>query len=145
MRIDVYLSFNGQCAEAFAFYQSVLGGELMTFPFSAAPDMPVDPALKDWVMHATLNTGDGIIQGADCPPEYGPANPSGFCVSIQPHTVEETQRIWDGLTKDAKAVNMPLAPTFWSPMFGMFIDKYGQPWMINTVADEAFVAANTPQ
>ncbi|MFT3998273.1 MAG: VOC family protein [Asticcacaulis sp.] len=135
MAINVYLSFNGQAAEAFAFYQSVLGGQLETFPFSAAPDMPVDPATKDWLMHASLHSGDRVLLGADCPPQYGPANPTGFCISLQAEDVAEAERLWAGLTVGAKSINMPLAPTFWSPMFGMFIDKFGQPWMINTVGD----------
>jgi len=139
MRIDVYLSFNGQCAEAFAFYQSVLGGELLTFPFSAAPEggAPVDPATADWLMHASLTVGDACLMGADCPPAYGPANPSGFCVSLHPDTIDEARRIWDGLSEGARAIQMPLSPTFWSPMFGMFIDRFGQPWMINTAGDPA--------
>lgn len=134
MHINVYLSFNGQCAEAFKFYQSVLGGELVTFPFSAAPEgsgPPVDPAHADWLMHASLTAGEACLMGADCPPAYGPANPSGFCISLHPEDADKAQSLWAGLTEGARAIQMPLAPTFWSPMFGMFIDRFGQPWMIN--------------
>lgn len=140
MRIEAHLSFNGNCAEAFAFYKSILGGELFLFKYEDAPadDGAHDPAMKDRIMHATLNVGETSFMGADAPPQWTCA-PQGFCTSIGVDTVEEATRIWEGLSDGAKAVHMPLAPTFWSPMFGMLIDKYDQPWMINTAAPEGYM------
>ncbi|ESQ81039.1 VOC family protein [Asticcacaulis sp. YBE204] len=146
MRLEAHLSFPGTCAEAFAFYQSILGGEITAmFRYGDAPgDMQGDPATKDYVMHAYLQIGDAAIMGADAPPQFQ-SKPQGFCVNIQAADVAEAQRIWGGLSEGAKAIQMPLAPTFWSPMFGMLIDKYDQPWMVNTTPDEAFIAANAPK
>lgn len=145
MRIEVHMSFNGNCAEAFTFYQSVFGGELFMFKYSEAPgNESVDPALNDRIMHATLNIGDTAIMGADAPPQWA-STPQGFCISIQIETPEKAQDLWAKLSAGCKSITMPLEPTFWSPMFGMLIDKYDQPWMFNTAADADFVAANTPK
>jgi PhnB protein len=29
---------------------------------------------------------------------------------------------------------MPITATFWSPMFGMCVDRFGTPWMVNAEA-----------
>src|SRR5919201_1029551 len=72
MHVDPYLNFNGQCAEAFRFYERVLGGKIegmMTHGESPMADQ-VPPGWRDRVMHARLVAGDAVLMGSDSPPEH---------------------------------------------------------------------------
>lgn len=137
MKIVTSLSFRGECREAFEFYAKVLGGEITAaMPYGdAPPDMPVGPEYKDWLMHCWLQVGDQALMGSDSPPEFAPPLDqlkNGFDVTL--HTENATvARCWyDALSEGGKAV-MPFAATFWSPGFGALIDKFGVPWMVNTI------------
>lgn len=136
MQLVTSLSFNGQCREALEFYQSVLGGELRTFSYGEGPaDMPVDPKYKDWLMHGWLQIGDQAIMGADMPSEFAPnidKPKNGFDVSFHSTDVEESRRVFDALSQGGKP-GMPFAETFWSPGYGSFTDRFGIPWMVNTI------------
>jgi PhnB protein len=133
MKIDVYMSFDGNCAEAFAFYHSIIGGELSVMRYKDSPmakDTP--PEQLERVIHAELICGAATIKGGDAPPQFT-TKPQGFCISLSVDTPQEADKIWAGLS-DAAMIQMPLSETFWSPKFGMLIDKYSQPWMINCLA-----------
>lgn len=135
-QMNPYLNFNGQCAQAFEFYKSVLGGEF-TQPgimrMKDAPpneEYPLDPKDADLVMHVALPVGNNILMGSDCPPSWGSVE-QGTASNISLTTADEaeTKRIFDGLAAGGK-VAMPLGPTFWSPLFGMLTDKFGIQWMV---------------
>jgi PhnB protein len=131
MQINPYLSFNGKCAEAFKFYAQVLGGEnvmMMTYGESpmAAQTAPED---KDRIMHARLKAGDMMLMGADAPPQfYQPAQ--GMVVSLSVDAPAEADRIFKALSENG-TVKMPIQETFWAQRFGMLIDRFGTPWMVN--------------
>jgi PhnB protein len=131
MQINPYLSFNGKCAEAFKFYADVLGGEnlmMMTYGESpmAAQTAPED---KDRIMHARLKAGDMMLMGADAPPQfYQPAQ--GMVVSVSVDAPAEADRIFKALSENG-TVKMPIQETFWAQRFGMLIDRFGTPWMVN--------------
>jgi PhnB protein len=132
MHINTYLAFNGNCEEAFKFYEKCLSGKiigLMKYGESPMADQTA-PDWKDKIMHARMEVGDQAIMGADAPPKMFNGN-HGFTVSITVADPAEAQRLWDGLAEGAK-VHMPLAKTFWSPAFGMLVDRFGIPWMVNT-------------
>jgi PhnB protein len=133
MKVDVnpYLSFNGQCEAAFKFYEKCLGGNGLSFhKYGGSPmsdQMP--PEMQDRVMHATLLFGNTALMGADAPPQYfTPAQ--GFSVSLAIDTPEEADRVFAAMSEGGK-VMMPIQQTFWTTRFGMFIDKFGIPWMVN--------------
>ena len=131
MHINPYLSFRGKCKEAFTFYEKVLKGKIqfmMTYAESPMADQTA-PEAKNNIMHATLQVGDQQIMGADAPPQHG-TKPAGMCVSIGLTDVAEGERIFKALSEGGN-VQMPFAKTFWSPGFGMFIDRYDIPWMVN--------------
>jgi PhnB protein len=131
MQINPYLSFNGKCAEAFKFYADVLGGEnlmMMTYGESpmAAQTAPED---KDRIMHARLKAGDMMLMGADAPPQfYQPAQ--GMVVSLSVDAPADADRIFKALSENG-TVKMPIQETFWAQRFGMLIDRFGTPWMVN--------------
>lgn len=130
MGVCAYLNFNGTCAEAFRFYEQVLGGTMIMLQTSGESPMrdQVPVERHDMVIHARLAVGDGLLMGSDAPPEYY-RQPQGFGVSVTVSTTAEAQRIFDAFA-DGGTVTMPFEATFWSPGFGMVTDRYGTPWMV---------------
>ena len=128
--LDPYLNFNGDCAEAFRFYAELLGGEIgMMSTYGDIPGEEQPAELKDRVMHVRMTVGDSVIMGSDSPPEYF-EKPQGLWVSINVDEVTEAERIWSGLSAGG-TVTMPLEKTFWAAAFGMCVDRFGTPWMVN--------------
>ena len=131
MQISPYLNFNGRCAEAFKLYERVLGGKIVamhTHGETPAKDF-VPPNWHDKVMHVRLETGAMALMGSDAPPDRYTA-PKGMFVSVNVKTVPDGARIFKELS-DNGTVTMPFEQTFWSPGFGMLVDRFGIPWMIN--------------
>jgi PhnB protein len=132
MHFNSYLHFSGQCEEAFKFYEKVLGGRITgLFRYEEAPG-GVPNVSADWnkkVMHASLTVGEQVLMGMDAPPDRF-LRPQGFHVNIAVKSVDEGKSLFDALA-DKGTIIMPFAPTFWSPGFAMFTDRFGTPWMVN--------------
>jgi len=127
-----YLHFSGNCRAALDRYQEIFGGELvvLTFgdlPADAGPPPPGVPA--ETVMHAALTNGDQLLMGSDDPggESHGPAE--HHHVSWNAPDMGEAKRVFDALA-DGGEVQQPLTETFFSPGFGMCVDRFGTPWMI---------------
>jgi PhnB protein len=131
MRLTPYLMFNGQCEEAFKFYEQCLGGKIVAmFTFGEMPGEENIPAgCHDRIMHASLHVGDAALMGSDCPPEMF-EKPQGSYVSLHIDDPAEAERIYHSLA-DGGTVRMPIGETFWAARFGMLVDRFGTPWMIN--------------
>ena len=131
MLISPYLSFDGRCEEAFKFYQSIIGGEIVAMMKARGSPMEAHckPDQLDNIMHARLKVGDQYLMASDTPPEHQKKT-QGMTVTLEPATLSEAERIFKGLSAGG-TVEMAPQPTFWSSGFGMFTDKYGTPWMIN--------------
>lgn len=131
LHVSPYLNFNGQCEEAFKFYEKVLGGKIETMmTHEGSPTEQVTP--PEWrkkILHARLTAGDCILSGADAPPGHYRA-PQGFSVMIQLTNDIEAERIFAALAEGG-TVQMAIQPTFWATRFGMVVDRFGIPWMIN--------------
>ena len=131
MQLHAYLNFNGQCEEAFKFYEKLLGGKIMfMMPHEGTPVANQVPA--EWskkILHATLSVGGDLLQGADVPPNHY-RKPQGFSVSIDLKKAAEADRIFHALAENG-TVQMAIQETFWAVRFGMVTDKFGIPWMIN--------------
>lgn len=130
MKMNVHLNFQGNCSEAFDLYKNVFQ---IKDPFSmkygdAPAGSPVPPGMKDKIMHTSIPLGDGLLMGCDVPQEHA-APISGFSVCAESTDEAEVKRIYEAL-KEGGSVQMPLAPTFWSPMFGMCTDRFGVAWMV---------------
>jgi PhnB protein len=90
----------------------------------------VPPALHDRILHARLVVGDQLLMASDSPPEYY-EKPQGLYVSLNVEEAADAERIFHALAKDA-TVKMPFEKTFWAAGgFGMLVDRFGTPWMIN--------------
>jgi len=133
MKLVSYLNFGGNCAAAFKYYERVLGGKiemLMThgdMPPEAQAQTP--PEWKNMIMHARLVARDYVLMGSDAPPDRFEKS-QGFSVAIQIDDPKEAERIFAALA-DNGSVRMPLQQTFWAVRFGMLVDKFGIPWMVN--------------
>jgi PhnB protein len=137
-QINPYLTFNGNCEEAFTFYKSVFGGEF-TFigrfgdmpPQEGAPAM--SPEVANLVMHVSLPIGgETILFGSDASEAFGQVATFGSNISISINTssTKEADTLYNGLSAGGKQT-MPMNKTFWGAYFGMFTDKFGIHWMIN--------------
>jgi PhnB protein len=131
MRMTTYLSFQGQCEEAFRFYEKNLGGQLgEIFHYAGTP--MADQVPEDWrdkVMHGSLTVGEQVLMGGDVAPDRY-EEPKGFSLSLQITDTTEAERIFNELRKDGRVV-VPLEKTFWAERFGMVVDRFGIPWLIN--------------
>jgi PhnB protein len=133
-KLDSYLFFDGNCADAMRFYERVTGGKLiMMMKYSETPPGPPEqrcpPGSEDRIMHAALDIGGRTLMASDTP--QGMFKPmQGFAQSLTFDSPEEAKRSFD-LLADGGAVTMPFAPTFFSKGFGMVTDRFGTPWMVN--------------
>ncbi len=132
MDLSPHLSFDGRCAEAFAFYEKHLGGTNLTMiTHGDAPvSTQVAPDWRDKIIHARLEIGRQVLMGMDAPPPHY-ARPQGMFVTLSLPTRGEAERAFHALA-DGGRVTMPFQRTFWSSGFGMVVDRFGIPWMVNT-------------
>ena len=131
MKINPYLTFDGNCREAFEFYAEVLGGKIvaMMTPKDAPPDACMPPDSGDMVMHARMTVGANILMGSDAP-KTRYEKMQGMEVSLNISDQAEAERVYAALAEGGTKV-MPLQETFWAKRFGMLVDRFGTPWMIN--------------
>ena len=130
MEMTTYLTFKGDCEAAFGLYQRCLGATLGgVFRYAGTPYADQVPAdWQDKVMHASLALGNQVLMGADVAQGY--EEPKGFSLSLQIKGAEEAERVFQALAQGGRVV-LPLAPTFWAVRFGMVVDRFGVPWLIN--------------
>ena len=131
-----YLIFNGDCEEAFLFYQSVFGGE---FPYVGKfKDMPptdgkaLNHEDAERIMHISLPiNGGSILMGSDSTSQSGDVVfGANISLSINAATRTEADVLFNGLSSEGNVI-MPMENTFWGAYFGMFVDKFGIHWMVN--------------
>ncbi len=136
--VNVYLTFDGNCEEAFKFYQSVFGGDFSYI--SRFKDMPpiegVPPLTKEEgekIMHVSLPISEEtVLMGSDVGGEWSPKLKVGnnFSISINTNSREEADRLFVGLSANGK-ITMPMQSTFWGDYFGSFTDKFEINWMVS--------------
>lgn len=131
LSLNPYLMFNGNCEEAFNRYHEVLGGriEAMLRHKGSPAEEHVPAEWQDKIMHACLIVGDFRLMASDAPP--GHQEPMrGWSVNIGVDSIPEAERIFSALAEGGET-RMPLQKTFWSERFGMLVDRFGTPWMVN--------------
>lgn len=136
MQVHPYLSFSGDCEAAFRLYADCLGGEVgALFQYGGTPlasDVPSDWSEK--IMHGSVTLGDQVLMGGDVAPARYEA-PQGFSLSIQVASAAEAERVFGQLSEGGRVV-LPLGKTFWAERFGMLVDRFGIPWLINCDGSE---------
>ena len=127
-----YLTFDGNCREAFEFYRSVFGGELQLSTFAEAPaEMQAPEEEKDRVMHVSLPIGSSVLMGSDTS-SFAPPLVTGnnFSLSINVDSREQCDELFAKLSAGG-TVTMALQETFWGAYFGSFTDRFGINWMVS--------------
>ena len=134
MHLETYLTFNGNCREAFEFYREVFGGEfsfVSTFA-DGPPDMGVPEHEKDRILHISLPLGSSVLMGSDTSSVFGPPPEVGdnFSLSVSADSRGQCDELFANLSAGG-AVIMPMQDVFWGSYFGQLTDKFGIKWMIN--------------
>jgi PhnB protein len=129
--LNAYLTFDGTCAEAMRFYERALGGKLHMMTHAASPmAAQAPPGSANRILHARLAIDGGVLMASDSMPGHPYAGMHGFGVALTYPTAADARRVFDALAVGAK-VTMPLQKTFWAETFGMLVDRFGTPWLVN--------------
>jgi PhnB protein len=134
-QLNPYLNFNGNARQAMEFYKSVFGGNLSlsTFAELGAKDSPD----AERIMHGMLETDAGYtIMAADITSdmEYRPM--AGFSASLSGDDTDALRGYWEKLSASG-TTTMPLQKQVWGDEFGMCVDQFGVPWMVNISQPQA--------
>lgn len=134
MHMSPYLSFKGECEAAFALYERCLGAERgAMFRYGGSPMADqVPPDWQDKIMHGSVTIGGQVVMAGDVAPDRY-EEPQGFSLSLQIASVTEAERIFEELAAGGRVL-MPLEKTFWAERFGMVVDRFAIPWLINCEA-----------
>ena len=141
MEMTTYLSFCGDCEAALRFYAECLDGklgELFRYAGSPAADH-APPGWEQKVMHGSVAVAGQVLMGSDVVPDSY-EKPRGFSLSLQIKNITEAEEVFQRLAKDGTVV-MPLEKTFWAERFGMIVDRFGIPWLINCEGSDQAVEA----
>jgi PhnB protein len=138
--INPYINFNGNAEEAFAFYQSVFGGEvtgIIRFKELVSAEFPVPEKEANKIMRITLPIGNNLLIANDVPEAMGRVseNENRSKIAVTAENKEEAERIFNGLSVGG-AVEMPLGESPWGTFFAMLRDKYGIEWTVECAAPE---------
>jgi len=131
MKPSTQLTFDGNCEEAFKYYEKTLGAKITSIMRWGESPMK-DRVPKEYgnrVIHGTINIAGMDVGGGDAPPQMY-RKPQGMMVGLDPQRPEEAERVFAALS-DGGLVTMKLEETFWAKRFGMCVDRFGIPWMIN--------------
>ena len=138
MAFHPYLNFDGTTREAFTRYHEIFGGDLVVLGMDAMPGGEAAPeGAGDRVMHAALTLPDGqllMASDSEAGEPFGPVQ--GMYVNYTTADVADAQRVWAALAEGGK-VEMEMEETFWSPAFGVCVDRFGTPWMVSAEPSEA--------
>ena len=138
MRIEPYLQFNGNCAQALEYYrQHLQGTDLCLMPYRGSPAQ--EQVKEDWydkIMHGSVQLGPTMLMGSDGGCDEGAKGMSGSAICLTVDTPEEAERAFSALARDG-TIQMPLEETFWAKRFGMLKDQFGGAGMGNCLKEPA--------
>jgi len=130
MKLETYLNFGGNCAQAFRFYEEHLGARIDSLmKFSEMPgSVKAPPGMEDGVLHARITIGDTVIMASDVQPDrYKPMRSAYLCLALD--SDHDAERIF-ALLADGGEVFMPVQETFFASRYAQLRDKFGTLWMI---------------
>ena len=134
-RLNPYISFNNNARQAMEFYKSVFGGTLSLNTFGEFGTD--DSGSADKIMHGMLETDNGFtLMGADTPPGMEHSPGYNIAVSLSGDDSDELRGYWEKLS-DGGSVSVPLEKQMWGDEFGMCVDQFGIPWMVNIAQAQA--------
>jgi PhnB protein len=131
MKINPYLFYDGNCEAAVKFYEKTLGAKVeMLLRNEDAPESdPAPPERKKKIMHVRISIDGQVLMASDAPPDHF-HKPQGFAISLTVTDPAEAERKFKAISEGGN-VGMPFGKTFFSKGFGMCVDQFGIPWMVN--------------
>lgn len=128
-----YLAFNGNCAEAMRYYERALKGKLEVLMNGAdspmAAQIPKEFAQR--ILHARLVlSGGGTLYAGDAPAHLPYEGIKGVSITVDYPTVAEARQVFAALAEGGQ-VTMPMQAAFWAKEWGMLVDRFGTPWIVN--------------
>jgi PhnB protein len=132
-KLNVYLTFTGDCEEALNFYKDCFGGEIISKMTYRESPIPAPEGYKDKLIHAEFRSDEVYLMACDAMPDMDIEYGNNITLSIGLNNVAEQQNVFNKLTQGGE-VTMPLQETFWGARFGMLRDKFGIGWMLNCEA-----------
>ncbi len=137
-KIHAYLNFNGNCEEAFTFYEKVFNTQSIgTYRFGDMPEnpeFPVNNEDKQKIMHTAIMINDStMLMGSDCIEGLGQkiTNGTSTYIMLDTETAQEAKDLYQALSENALNIEMPLGEQFWAELYASFQDQFGICWMIH--------------
>lgn len=129
MAFHPYLYFGGNCREALERYAEVFGGELQIMTGDQAPPGEVPEGKEDLVMHGWVNVDGEPLMASDSYEDdwEGVRN---MYVHYSTSDVARARKVFDALSEGGE-VQVPGGEVFWSPFFGVCVDRFGTPWQVS--------------
>ena len=133
-KLEPYLSFDGNCAEAFKFYEKVLGAKIEGITTYASGKESCPPSDASRVMHGALRLGSQTIRASDSTTDQPYEGIKGCWLSLDYATAIAAKNVFASLSDGGK-IAMAIDKTFWATAFGMVTDRFGVPWMVSCNGD----------
>lgn len=125
-----YLTFAGNCRDAFEFYKVCLNGEITAIQTFEEAKMQVDDSFKNRIVHAEFKAENVFFMASDGMSGFAAHPGNNISLTLDLTDTKEQERIFTALAEGGK-VTMPLQKTFWGATYGMLTDRYGIQWMLN--------------
>jgi PhnB protein len=115
------------------FYERALDGKIEIMMSGAdspmAAHIPKETAHR--ILHARLVLKDGgLLFAGDTPTQMPYEGIKGVSITLNYDTIPEAQKVFNALAEGGQ-VTMPMQPAFWAKTWGMLVDKFGTPWIVN--------------
>ena len=126
-----HLNFRGDARAALAFYQTAFDGQTTIVTYGDAGQAG-RPDEADQVIWGQVTTASGLRVMAFDVPASRPWHPgeNAMFVVVGGSTAAEITAPWDKLAPGA-TILQPLAPSQWSPLYGMLRDRFGITWVFS--------------
>ncbi|WP_438005019.1 VOC family protein [Sorangium sp. So ce321] len=130
-----HLNFRGDARAALEFYQSVFGGDITIVTYKDAQSVQ-DPSEAGQVMWGQVTARNGFQVMAYDVPSRMPwdQGKNAFFVSVRGDSASEIAALWEKLS-DGATVAQPLAPSGWTPLYGMLKDRFGITWVLDVATE----------
>ena len=135
-KLNPYLSFKDNAREAMEFYKTVFGGKLTMSTFKEF-NASQDPSEDNKIMHSTLEADNGIeFMASDTPNSMEYTVGTNYSMSLSGDNEAELRGYFEKLSVGG-TITMRLDSAPWGDTFGMVIDRFGVPWLVNITGQKA--------